>query len=186
MNEREIKIVETALQLFSHYGVKKTTMSEIATAAGVARQTLYNAYDCKEQLIYDAVEHHVSKSATAISEECRDLEGLGERLEVAFHHLCATPCEMMLQMPHREEIMQVVGAMGQDKKQTIIRICNEAIGEALDPYRNRLALGPISFEDLCDFLRMCFQQIRQRSETSEDIYSSFAPLKVLVENSIRH
>jgi AcrR family transcriptional regulator len=185
MNEREIKIVETALQLFSHYGVKKTTMSEIATAAGVARQTLYNAYDCKEKLIYDAVEHHVRKSANLISEECADLETLGERLDIAFFHLSAKPCEMMLQMPHGEEILQIVEGIDASKKKSIVRICNEAIGTALEPFRDRLRLGEVEFEDLCDFVRLSFDQIRTKTEEKNQIGRSYAPLKQLLENSIR-
>lgn len=184
MNERETKIVETALQLFSHYGVKKTTMSEIATAAGVARQTLYNAYDCKEQLIYDAVEHHVRKSASLISQECTDVEDLGARLDIAFMHLSAKPCEMMLQMPHGEEILQILEGIDTKKKKNIMRICNEAIGTALEPFRDRLSLGPVDFEDLCEFVRMSFDQIRTKTEEREQICRSYAPLRRLLENSV--
>ncbi|WP_299478760.1 TetR/AcrR family transcriptional regulator [uncultured Roseibium sp.] len=185
MNEREIKIVETALQLFSHYGVKKTTMSEIATAAGVARQTLYNAYDCKEQLIYDAVEHHVRKSARLISKECSELDDLGARLDVAFRHLSAKPCEMMLQMPHGEEILQIVEGIDKNKKRNIVRICNQAIGSVLEPFRDRLALGSVDFDDLCEFIRMSFDQIRTKTEEKEQIDRSYAPLRKLLENSVQ-
>ena len=43
--ETEARIVAAAIQCFVRYGARKTSMADIATAAGVSRQTLYDSFD---------------------------------------------------------------------------------------------------------------------------------------------
>jgi AcrR family transcriptional regulator len=46
-------IADTAARLFAEHGYEKVTVSEIARAAEVAEQTLYNYFATKEQLVTD-------------------------------------------------------------------------------------------------------------------------------------
>ena len=48
------KIIVTAGQIFSHYGFKKTTMDEIATALKIGKSSIYYYFDSKED-IFEAV-----------------------------------------------------------------------------------------------------------------------------------
>ncbi len=57
MDARTEHIIEAAQRRFARYGVAKTTMSDIATEAGVARQTVYNAFPNKEAVLRAAVRH---------------------------------------------------------------------------------------------------------------------------------
>lgn len=43
------------LSVFAHYGLSKTSMRDLADAAGVSRQTLYNRFKTKEALLHWAV-----------------------------------------------------------------------------------------------------------------------------------
>ena len=51
MNERDRSILEAAYRVFLRFGIAKTTMADVAQEAGVARQTVYNAYQNKEDLL---------------------------------------------------------------------------------------------------------------------------------------
>lgn len=57
MNEREKMLIKAAMSVFMRYGIKKTTMNDIASEAGVARQTLYNVYPSKEAVMRAAVRY---------------------------------------------------------------------------------------------------------------------------------
>ncbi len=48
------EIIDQAQKLFKQFGLKKTTMDEIATACGKAKSTLYHYYKSKEE-VFDAV-----------------------------------------------------------------------------------------------------------------------------------
>ena len=40
------------IEVFSNYGFRKTSMSDLAEAAGVSRQTLYNRFKSKEDILH--------------------------------------------------------------------------------------------------------------------------------------
>lgn len=48
--ERETRILDAAAQLISHYGYDKTTVSDIARAAGVSKGAIYLHFDSKDAL----------------------------------------------------------------------------------------------------------------------------------------
>jgi AcrR family transcriptional regulator len=50
-HERQATILDAALSAFSTYGVAKTTMGDIAEAAGVSRPALYQYFDDKEDIL---------------------------------------------------------------------------------------------------------------------------------------
>ena len=51
MDEKQVAIAEAAIRVISRYGVKRTTMQDIADEAGVVRQTLYNYYKKKDDVL---------------------------------------------------------------------------------------------------------------------------------------
>jgi len=56
------EIIEKAQQLFKQFGLKKTTMDEIAVACGKAKSTLYHYFKSKEE-VFDAV---IDKEMTSL------------------------------------------------------------------------------------------------------------------------
>ncbi|WP_141734595.1 TetR/AcrR family transcriptional regulator [Oligoflexus tunisiensis] len=53
-NDKEIRILEAAQTLFSRYGVRKTSIEEIAKSAGLGKGTVYLYFKSKDE-IFDAV-----------------------------------------------------------------------------------------------------------------------------------
>ena len=48
--EREQRILDAAASLFTHFGYDKTTVSDIASEAGVSKGAIYLHFDSKEML----------------------------------------------------------------------------------------------------------------------------------------
>ena len=48
MDEKKLKILKKAKELFFIYGVKKTTVDEIAKAAGISKGTIYLYFSSKK------------------------------------------------------------------------------------------------------------------------------------------
>jgi AcrR family transcriptional regulator len=72
-NDKEIRIIEAAQILFSRYGLKKTSIEDIAKSAGLGKGTVYLYFRSKED-IFDAVVH---KFGAALSEKLAvDLSGV--------------------------------------------------------------------------------------------------------------
>jgi AcrR family transcriptional regulator len=82
---RRIALVDAATRVFLRYGFKKTSMDDVARAAGVSRQGLYLHFETKELLFKEAVLRLVDAMRVAVraalAREDRDVE---ERLADAF------------------------------------------------------------------------------------------------------
>src|SRR5258708_28156922 len=86
--EREA-ILMAATPIFLRYGFKKTSMDDVARAAGVSRQGLYLYFDTKDLLFREALQHlmsHLISAARAAAED-RNLS-LRDRLLGAFEAVC--------------------------------------------------------------------------------------------------
>jgi TetR/AcrR family transcriptional regulator of autoinduction and epiphytic fitness len=75
---RQSALLDAAVGVFARYGFRKTSMDEVARAAGVSRQGLYLQFANKEELFRKAVEHtlssQLSAAAAALSDRQEDIE----------------------------------------------------------------------------------------------------------------
>ena len=77
-------MLDAAIGVFARYGYRKTSMEDVARAAGISRQGLYLSFANKEELFRRAVEHSLSTQlACAITELSRAENNLETRLIAA-------------------------------------------------------------------------------------------------------
>jgi AcrR family transcriptional regulator len=88
--ETRRRIAETARRLFSERGFDRVTVSEVARAADVAEQTVFNYFPRKEDLVYWRLESFEHELLAAI----RDREP-GESALVAFGRFVMRPAGML-------------------------------------------------------------------------------------------
>ena len=63
--EKEIirkTLVDKGRELFSTYGLKKTSITELTNTAGIAQGSFYNFFDSKEELYFEILEEEEAKS----------------------------------------------------------------------------------------------------------------------------
>jgi AcrR family transcriptional regulator len=77
-------VLDAAVSVFARFGYRKTSMEDVARAAGISRQGLYLSFANKEELFRRAVEHSLSSQlACAIAELSRTETPLEARLIAA-------------------------------------------------------------------------------------------------------
>jgi AcrR family transcriptional regulator len=64
-DSRQAALLDAAVAVFARYGYRKTSMEEVARAAGVSRQGLYLQFANKEELFRKALEHSLSSQLNA-------------------------------------------------------------------------------------------------------------------------
>jgi TetR/AcrR family transcriptional regulator, regulator of autoinduction and epiphytic fitness len=62
---RQLALLDAAVGVFARYGFRKTSMEEVARAAGVSRQGLYLQFANKEELFRKALEHSLNTQLIA-------------------------------------------------------------------------------------------------------------------------
>jgi AcrR family transcriptional regulator len=75
---RQAAVLDAAVGVFARYGYRKTSMDEVARAAGVSRQGLYLQFANKEELFRKAVEQtlnsQLNEAIAALSRQDESLE----------------------------------------------------------------------------------------------------------------
>lgn len=70
---KEKQIVDSARELFKKYGIKKTSMDEIAKNAGVTKKTVYSYFSSKDELINYFVKEELNQMKAIVQEyEAKD------------------------------------------------------------------------------------------------------------------
>ncbi len=84
MADKNHQIVAAAANMFARYGYSKTTMGDIATEAGVARQTVYNAFPGKEEILRAVVRQAGEDTYVAVMAIWAEADTVDAKL-LAFH-----------------------------------------------------------------------------------------------------
>lgn len=63
--ERKNQIIHAAAQVFAKKGFTGTVMNEIAHCAGIGKGTIYEYFDCKEDLFFAVFEWYMKESGTS-------------------------------------------------------------------------------------------------------------------------
>ncbi|MDE0344942.1 MAG: TetR/AcrR family transcriptional regulator [Boseongicola sp.] len=185
MSERDLKIVSAAFRLFAHYGVGKTSMAEIATESGVARQTVYNAFDGKEDLVFAALLHYAGKSRADVERDCNGVIDLPSRLEVLFRHLVEFPFEAMQRLPHLDEILEVGEGLDEERRKEIRETYVGAIRMVLAPHERDFEQHGIALESLATLLKGVLTTIKREARDESHLRDLFEPAKALIVGCAR-
>jgi AcrR family transcriptional regulator len=83
------RIVHAALALINEHGLGGVTMSQVADAAGVARQTLYNRYGDIDSIVATTIERHNQESLDLLASAITVAESPEDRVEQLVRHFAS-------------------------------------------------------------------------------------------------
>jgi AcrR family transcriptional regulator len=114
---RRAAILEAATGVFLRYGFKKTSMDDLARAAGLSRQGLYLHFATKEALFKAGLEHLIAETGAAGRAALgRDDGGVEERLLGAFEAVHA----------------QAIGGPGAEHLSELLATAAQLLGPVVD------------------------------------------------------
>ena len=177
MNDREKSIVEAAVRLFSRYGVKRTSMNDIAREAGIARQTLYNAFANKDEVLKATIRLFTGRAMDAIATGLADRAALSDRLDLVFEHIAVQPFELLHASPNTEDIIEGFDSASRDE----ISLSNErfraTIEELLEPYRAEIGKSGLTTRAFSDFIRHAASAAKHNARDRAHLNALLASLK---------
>jgi AcrR family transcriptional regulator len=77
-----LEIVAAASKLFQQYGLQKTTMEDIAKAAGKGKSTLYYYFASKDEVFEAVVTKEINEVQTAVLQVVEEAESAKEKLKI--------------------------------------------------------------------------------------------------------
>ena len=86
MKEEKLdSILDTARKMFGRYGMRKTSLHEIARMARVAKATIYNYFGSKDQIYLEVLNREVNDIIEKISATVEDAISPADKLRVFMH-----------------------------------------------------------------------------------------------------
>ena len=86
--EKEIirkTLITKGRELFSKYGLKKTSITELTNSAGIAQGTFYNFFESKEELYFEILEQEEANSAKYIENIVTTSSSARESIKRSLH-----------------------------------------------------------------------------------------------------
>lgn len=153
MNERDIAIAEAAIEVFSRYGVQRTTMNDIAKAAGISRQTLYNAFANKDDILRATINLFADITIEAIRAGLETCSTLPEQLNLLFEHMVLKPYRLIHESPHAEDVIKGMNETSFAEIAACQERFRQEIEQVLMPFETQLTQDGISVKDFSDMAR---------------------------------
>ncbi len=107
-------VLDAAADVFAQYGFKRTTMNDIAEAAGISRPALYLMFENKEHLFHELAAYRINLALQAANDV---LDGDGDVTDRFMESLMVfekTYTEPVANSPHGEELIDVNLSLASD------------------------------------------------------------------------
>ena len=180
MLDRQKTILTAAWEMFARYGFKRTTMNDIASQAGVARQTLYNAFDNKEAILRALIQLHIEETCTALAEHAAQNGSLPDGLELAFDHFARKPYELLVMTPHGGELMEELENSASTEMTESKQRFSTAMAEMLAPHIPKGVATELRAEALADFIVHTAMGHKTKAASQEHLENLLGTLKAVV------
>ncbi len=114
VDPRQRAILDAAWHVFAAYGVRKTSMDDIAQRAGMSRPALYVHYRNKNDIFRSLVQIYYDTAVAAVTAGLNGDGSIHDRIERAFLAQGGDTAEAMLTSPHGREILEDGSAAAAD------------------------------------------------------------------------
>ncbi len=185
MSERNEQIVKAAFEVFSRYGVRRATMNDIAEEAGVARQTLYNLFAGKDELLRATVRLYADRALASVEAECAAHTDLGDKLDVVFHHLVVVPFESIRATPHGDEILTGLRDAAREEVARAELRYGAMLEAMLAPHAEAMTAVGLDSREVGDLMLRSWYGFRHKARDREHLLELLATLKALVLHAAR-
>lgn len=179
MLDTERTLLDAALRVFSRYGVKRTSMSDLCEEAGVSRQTFYNNYRNKDDILRALIRAYTENALEEIAEGRRTRTALADLLDLVFDRMVVAGYDTVAQMPNAEDFVDGVHATGQDELAAAGERFTEVIADILTPYTAALSGAGMDVAGLADFVQRSAKAAGRNARDRDHLLSQLATLRQL-------
>ena len=180
MNDKPIHIIDAAIQQFSLYGAKRVTMSDIASQAGISRQTLYASFSNREEIVDAVIQTMMQRNIEKIIEAWATASDLDQKLDIYFDHAIIFPFEMIQRLPDIKDMI-----FGSDStSQLTIHACSQknqqVLANMLKEHETTIVNSGQSVEQLAKFLQQSAMNFKSSSQDMAELKTMLTSLKLAI------
>ncbi|MEM7097188.1 MAG: TetR/AcrR family transcriptional regulator [Pseudomonadota bacterium] len=152
MESTRTKIIDAALDTFVRYGARKTAMNDIADAAGVSRQTLYDLFGGKNEVIEVVIDHHTDLVINNFNQRLDPTTKLAHQLDVYFDETSIKSFELL---QNSEDIEDLISGHNETGRLAFARAQEKyakVVAALLQPYQAQIENNGQNVEEFSIFV----------------------------------
>lgn len=177
MDGKKRDIIEAAIRTVTRYGIKKTSMTDIAFEAGVSRQTLYSHFNNREAIWLATIEMITVDYIGLIESGVGRASSISEELEVVFEQIAVRPYDILVEAPELHDIVNGFDQASQEAlKVADAKFC-ELIARLLGRYDVVLEKRGVTPIQLAEMIFFCCKSLKQSVKDRDRFISMVEALK---------
>lgn len=176
----ENPVLEAAIQSFVRYGVKKTSMSEIAKEAGISRPTLYASYKSKDEVLAEVIRYYTKRRLNEFQERCKDAETLRAKLDIYFDGMTLFGYDLLQNSPEGQESGKGISDTGSAAFEDARFWARDALAEVLMPYQTKIISSGQTVEQLAHLIVSTSSGFRYIAADREELLRLLVSLKAMI------
>lgn len=179
MNETEQALLDAALRVLSRYGVKRSSMSDLCEEAGVSRQTFYNNFRNKDDILRALIRSYTERALAEIDAGRKTRATLGGLLDLVFEQTVIAGYDICAAMPNAEDFVDGVHASSQDEMEAAGERFRQVIADILEPHTSALNANGFDVTTLSDFVQRASKAAGRHSRDRQHLLTQLVILRGL-------
>ena len=150
MTDAEKKILDATIVLVGVYGMRKTSVGDIAGRADLSRQTVYNLFASKDEIYKAAIEYLGEQWRAKARAGLEKADTLPEKLDVVFDVFTIDAFKFSRSKPDTHDMFAEAHNVSGDVIQKFFRENRKVIADVLRPYAPNLKNNGLTVEQFAD------------------------------------
>lgn len=177
MTPDETDFFDAALSVVARYGMKRTTMADLARGVGLSRQTLYDRFGDKDGVMAAAITHMGTRMLAELSAAVDKAGSLSDKIELYYRIVIWPVYDMVQQMPDAADLEKGMGPASVAANDAICHRKRALLAETLAPHLG--GDGPSSAE-----IAFFFEHTSSTAKSSAASRAELAQLLAVLKSAV--
>lgn len=180
MNATEVQILDAAIGALSQYGMRRTSINDIAERAGVSRQTVYNSFGNKDEILRSALLHIAKLSEQRARQKIENSENISEQLDIMFAIFVIEPFNLTHNKKDSEDIFADAETIAKEGLGAFHEIVKNLYAELFAPFAEHLSQKNMSPASLADQVDSACQGFKKNARSVRHLKELLTTQKALI------
>ena len=176
----EDTLLDAAADVFLRYGIARTTMADIAKAAGVSRQTLYGRFDNKNGIASATMAYVMDRAVAQVRADWRGQQTVGARLDTYFEHLIVHPYRLVQDSPDADDLLNGSDPRVRPAYKYATELKMAAMHDLLAPHAARCESAGQNIDRFARMVAAAAIGLKVSAESEEDLRALLDSLRTTV------
>ncbi|UDQ99461.1 TetR/AcrR family transcriptional regulator [Lentisphaerota bacterium WC36G] len=152
-------VLEASIKCFGRYGYKKTTINDICKEANVARQTLYNCFNSKADILTGALIYSADKSINSIKNKINSNTSFKKKLQL-FCDEIVKGYIITQQSPAAKDLLDRNLPIDKSAQQKVDSQFCELIVSFIAPYKKNIESIGLDIKEFADLIYVSLRTVK--------------------------